>query len=87
MAGSWTHEKSFLNNDRNSHPIGMDYEARRSLRGRKTDLRPMDLVDRRIRFFNGKVGCGSCHDPYSTIEKQLVMSDEQSKLCYSCHMM
>ena len=54
-------------------------------RGAKTDLKPMATVDRRLRFFNGKVGCGSCHDPYSTIHKKLVMSDENSKLCFSCH--
>ena len=86
MAGSWTHEKSFLSNDRNSHPIGMDYEAVRGNRGAKTDLKPSAIVDRRIRFFGGKVGCGSCHDPYSTLHKKLVMSDENSGLCLACHM-
>ncbi len=86
MAGSWTHEKSFLRNDRNSHPIGVNYESVRANRGAKTDLKPMAVVDRRIRFFNGNVGCGSCHDPYSTIHKKLVMSDENSKLCFACHM-
>jgi predicted CXXCH cytochrome family protein len=84
-AGAWTHQRSFISNDRGSHPIGMNYEAARTSRGRKTDLKPMSAVDRRIRFFNGKVGCGSCHDPYSAIRKRLVMSDENSKLCYSCH--
>jgi predicted CXXCH cytochrome family protein len=85
MAGAWTHEQSFLSHDRGSHPIGMNYEAARINRGRKTDLKPLSAVDRRIRFFDGKVGCGSCHDPYSTIRKRLVMSDDNSKLCYSCH--
>jgi len=84
-AGAWTHEQSFLSHDRGSHPIGMNYEAARINRGRKTDLKPLSAVDRRIRFFDGKVGCGSCHDPYSTIRKRLVMSDENSKLCFSCH--
>src|ERR1700690_3887471 len=49
MAGSWTHANSFLRNDRNSHPIGGDYESFRVNRGAKTDLKPMALVDRRIR--------------------------------------
>jgi predicted CXXCH cytochrome family protein len=86
-AGTWKHGKDFMRHDQGSHPIGMDYEATRMNRGSKTDLRPMALVDRRIRFFNGKVGCGSCHDPYSTISKKLVMSDMNSKLCFSCHML
>jgi len=84
-AGSWSHNKSFLQHDSGSHPIGLDYESARANRGSKTDLKPIDMVDRRIRFFKGKVGCGSCHDPYSTIHKKLVMSDERSKLCFSCH--
>ena len=86
MAGRWSHERSFVKNDRNSHPIGVNYETVRFNRGSKTDLRPSSQVDRRIRFFNGKVGCGSCHDPYSRLHKKLVMSDEHSKLCLSCHM-
>jgi predicted CXXCH cytochrome family protein len=85
LAGRWIHEQSRVRNDLGSHPIGMDYEAARLARGRKTDLKPLAAVDRRIRFFNGKVGCGSCHDPYSRIPKKLVMRDEQSSLCFSCH--
>lgn len=86
MAGAWTHGRDFLRNDRGTHPIGVDYETARLEPGRKTDLRPLDLVDRRIRFFDGKVGCGSCHDPYSRIEKMLVMSDRNSRLCLACHL-
>lgn len=85
MVGSWTHEKSFIRNDHNSHPIGVHYESVRVNRGAKTDLRPLVHVDRRIRFFNGKVGCGSCHDPYSALHMKLVMSDENSRLCVACH--
>ena len=85
-AGVWTHGRDFMKYDSGSHPIGVDYEAARSRRGRRTDLRPMAVVDPRIRFFEGKVGCGSCHDPYSAIEKHLVMSDRESRLCLSCHL-
>jgi predicted CXXCH cytochrome family protein len=84
-SGTWTHGESFMDNDNGSHPVGIDYESARFNRGRKTDLLPTSMVDSRIRFFNGKVGCGSCHDPYSSLSKQLVMSDEKSKLCFSCH--
>ncbi len=85
-AGRWSHGRDFIPYDRGSHPIGVLYEAARQREGLKTDLKPLDMVDRRIRFFDGKVGCGSCHDPYSSIEKRLVMSDRGSRLCLSCHM-
>jgi predicted CXXCH cytochrome family protein len=84
-AGVWKHGRGFMKHNQGSHPIGVDYENVRLQRGRKTDLRPLIAVDRRIRFFKGKVGCGSCHDPYSTSEKKLVMSDEHSNLCFACH--
>jgi predicted CXXCH cytochrome family protein len=86
-AGRWSHGKDFIQHDQGSHPIGVLYEAARQREGSKTDLKPLAMVDRRIRFFDGKVGCGSCHDPYSIIEKRLVMSDQGSKLCLSCHIM
>lgn len=86
-AGSWTHGRSFLKYDKGAHPIGVDYEAARTRRGSKTDLRPLAMVDRRIRFFDGKIGCGSCHDPYSTVQKRLIISDRGSRLCFSCHLM
>jgi predicted CXXCH cytochrome family protein len=85
-AGTWSHSQELISNDEGTHPIGIDYEAARISRGKKTDLVPMALVDPRIQFVDGKVGCGSCHDPYSAIEKQLVMSDRNSQLCFSCHM-
>ena len=84
-AGAWTHRKELMPHDAGSHPIGVDYENARAAKGRRTLLRPIGMVDRRVRFFDGKVGCGSCHDPYSTIEKRLVMSDARSRLCFSCH--
>jgi predicted CXXCH cytochrome family protein len=84
-AGTWQHGNAFLKFDRGEHPIGVDYEQARTRPGSKSDLKPIGAVDRRLRFFNGKIGCGTCHNPYSTIEKQLVMSDRGSKLCFSCH--
>lgn len=85
QAGIWRHGRGFMRHDQGSHPIGINYEKVMLQRGRKTDLRPLMSVDPRIRFFEGKVGCGSCHNPYSTNYKKLVMSDENSKLCLSCH--
>jgi predicted CXXCH cytochrome family protein len=83
----WSHGRDFIRHDQGSHPIGVVYDDARGRQGAKTDLKPIAMVDRRIRFFNGKVGCGSCHNPYSTIEKRLVMSDRGSELCLACHIM
>jgi predicted CXXCH cytochrome family protein len=85
QVGKWRHEKQFIQHDQGSHPIGIYYESVRHSRGRKTDLKPIFEVDRRIHFFDGKVGCGSCHNPYSPIPKRLVMRDDHSRLCLSCH--
>lgn len=73
--GIWSH------ND-NSHPIGVNYNESRM---RKGDLISRPNIDKRIRFFNGRIGCGTCHDMYSKIPGQLVMGNEGSRLCLSCH--
>ncbi|MFH1218039.1 MAG: cytochrome c3 family protein [Pseudomonadota bacterium] len=86
--GVWQHSSSY-GGGRSSvggkHPIGIDYEQARLRHGRKTDLRPMSMVDPRIHFFDGRLGCGTCHDPYSHLENDLVMSDARSALCFACH--
>lgn len=83
--GIWRHQGSLLPHDGGSHPIGMDYEMARLQRGAKTDLRPIFDVDPRIKLFDGRVGCGSCHNPYSRLDKSLVMSNRRSSLCLACH--
>lgn len=87
-AGQWRHAENFMEHDNGGmHPIGMKYSEAFE-RNTKAMLRPLELVDKRIRFFDdGKVGCGSCHDPYSAIPKKLVIEDIQSKLCFACHQM
>lgn len=85
-AGSWRHAENFLEHDKGGmHPIGMRYRDIVD-KNPKAMLRPLAAVDKRIRFFeDGKVGCGSCHDPYSSIPKKLVIEDFQSRLCFACH--
>jgi len=87
-AGKWRHSDNFMEHDNGGmHSIGMKY---RDIVGRnkKASLRPLESVDKRIRFFDdGKVGCGSCHDPYSSLRKKLVIEDTESKLCFACHQM
>ena len=66
-----------------SHPIGVDYfdvAVRRAM----PYIKPENL-DKRITLFNKKIGCGTCHNPYSNEHFQLVMSNEGSRLCFACH--
>jgi len=86
QAGLWLHNKDFIRFDKGSHPIGIDHEMARTREKRKTDLKPLSMVDPRIKFFGGKIGCGTCHDPYSPDRGQLVMSNEGSRLCLECHL-
>jgi len=85
-AGFWRHSGEFVKFDSGGkHPIGMDYKEIRR-KNKKAGLKSISLVDRRIKFFNGyQVGCGSCHDPFSTKDKRLVIENTRSQLCYSCH--
>lgn len=66
------------------HPFAIPYERARA--GNRL-LKPMGNIDLRVRLLNGQVGCQSCHSPYSTQPKLLVMSNESSRLCFSCHEM
>jgi|Deesub1362A_J573_1020465.scaffolds.fasta_scaffold00004_394 predicted CXXCH cytochrome family protein len=65
-----------------AHPIGVHYNTARMRRG---GLAPISMLDRRIRFFAGRIGCGTCHDMYSTLPAKLVMENDDSKLCRTCH--
>jgi len=87
-AGVWRHDGDFINFDNGGmHPIGMSY-SRMQRENRMAALRPLPAVDKRVRFFDGDhVGCGSCHDPYSTLPKKLVIKNERSALCLACHKM
>jgi predicted CXXCH cytochrome family protein len=63
-----------------AHPIGATYRS-----GRGGGLRPSALLDERIRLFDDRIGCGSCHSPYSPEPSLLVMSNQGSALCLDCH--
>lgn len=65
-----------------AHPIGVDYGMSRMKAG---GLTPPARLDGRIRLFNGRLGCGTCHSPYSGLPGQLVMDNTNSRLCSECH--
>lgn len=74
-AGDWSHNEG-------QHPIGISYADAMIA---KKDLVHYSRLDKRLRLYNGKIGCGTCHDMYSTIPGKLVMSNEYSALCMGCH--
>lgn len=78
--GSWNH----LGSAGLTHPIGVDYPPKSA---KARGYRPAASLDRRIRLYNGKVGCGSCHEPYSQSKHGLVMDNTGSALCLECHKM
>ncbi|MHC4293642.1 MAG: cytochrome c3 family protein [Planctomycetota bacterium] len=43
------------------------------------------IGNQRIRLFNDRVGCGSCHSLYAQTEKNLVDRYEMGVLCRQCH--
>jgi predicted CXXCH cytochrome family protein len=84
--GVWAHSSNYNGAGfGRKHPIGIDYEEARLRAGRKTDLRPMAIVDPRFQFFDGRIGCGTCHNPYSSLENNLVIVNRRSALCFACH--
>ena len=64
--------------------LSRDIKALGLVKGPTGYVDPASL-DRRIRLFNGRVECSSCHSPYSDEASLLVMPNRQSALCLSCH--
>ena len=66
-----------------SHPIGINYM--KSFRKNK-DIRSPKALSPEIKLFEGKVGCTSCHNPFKLPQHNLNISNEESKLCFECHL-
>jgi predicted CXXCH cytochrome family protein len=67
------------------HPVGVELRDRNVGQPDEILFVGHSALDPRIRLFDGKVGCGSCHNQYSSRESLLVMSNHQSRLCLACH--
>ncbi|MCA9285954.1 MAG: hypothetical protein KDA22_12095, partial [Phycisphaerales bacterium] len=68
----------------NSHPIGVPYRTPDDWPS-GAGLRSRFELDRRLRLFDDRLGCGTCHSVYSSRERLLVMSNDRSAMCLSCH--
>ncbi|MHB1155660.1 MAG: cytochrome c3 family protein [Phycisphaerales bacterium] len=70
------------------HPMGMTYPTRPQITtssGGFAPFRPFASLDPRITLIDNKIGCLSCHSPYSTEDHLLVMPNTRSALCLACH--
>lgn len=79
--GIWTHGGGIGL----SHPIGTDYE---SAAWKNRELVHVTDLDERIKLFDGKIGCCTCHDPYGKGGGAgLVIGEKNSyqDLCLGCH--
>lgn len=65
------------------HPIGMDYQS--VLTANSMEFNPLSGDQNRMRMFDGKVGCGSCHSLYSQTPFHLAVKNESNALCRKCH--
>lgn len=67
---------------KSDHPIGMNYN---SYVAANRGYRQIPLNSNKMLFIEGKVGCLTCHDPLNPAKGHLVMSDQNSALCNTCH--
>ena len=76
---SWEHSKGVGV----AHPIGIDYK--RVYSKKPMEYRHSSSIDSRVRLFDGKIGCQTCHNHYSKNPHLLVMKNKRSALCLQCH--
>jgi len=77
-SGTWNHYSKEFN-----HPIGLEYDSisARDIR----NYQPSSMLSEDMKLYDGKIGCGTCHNIYSTEENMLVMDNIRSRLCFECH--
>jgi predicted CXXCH cytochrome family protein len=76
--GVWLHANARLN-----HPVGISYKKISAKKFR--DFQPSLLLSKKLKLFDGKIGCGTCHNIYSKEKFKLVRDNIKSGLCFECH--
>ncbi len=64
------------------HIIGLDYDR---VAAGNQGLNPRSSISPLLSFYQGKVGCASCHSIYSGEATKLVVGSRESPLCLQCH--
>jgi len=70
-------------NRRSNHPVGVSFAQIAAKNPRKFN-HPGSLPQN-VRLFNGKIGCGTCHNAFSKEKSMLAMNNWRSRLCLRCH--
>jgi predicted CXXCH cytochrome family protein len=65
------------------HPVGMEYEKYISINS--SEYRREARFSRGMVYAEGKIGCLTCHNPLNIYKGHLVMANDRSALCFSCH--
>lgn len=66
-----------------NHPIGMNYSS--TISHQAARYNSLSGNSQHLRLFDGNMGCGTCHSPYSGMEKDIVQDNRGSRLCFECH--
>jgi predicted CXXCH cytochrome family protein len=66
-----------------SHPVGVSLERIAAKKPRRFNF--PHALPREIILFNGKIGCGTCHNAFSKEKSMLVMNNRRSRSCLKCH--
>jgi predicted CXXCH cytochrome family protein len=77
-AGTWNHVRQEFD-----HPIGVSYDQIQMRKMRA--FKPRSTMNKEMRFFNEKIGCGTCHNIYSKNKKMLALGTKDGNLCVQCH--
>lgn len=66
-----------------NHPVGIEYPDGREKYASSAAV----TSDGWVKLPGGRIQCTTCHDPHNSrrIPKMLVISNERSKLCLTCH--
>lgn len=65
------------------HAIGLDYHQ--MVLSRPGEFKKPDPKRNNIIFVGGKLGCVSCHNPFSTLPFHLNVLEKDQALCKECH--
>ncbi len=65
------------------HPVGISYT--KNVSRKKGVYRSEHMLHNNVSLYDGKIGCGTCHNIYSRFRYLLVMDNEGSRLCLECH--
>ena len=81
--GSVTEGRQSSFNKLSNHPVGVSLDRLAVKKPRK--FNSPHALPKEIRLFNGKLGCGTCHNTFSKEKSMLVMNNWRSQLCLRCH--